>query len=246
MPAGIWSARTWRDGAEVDCSGDDWAGRRAGFLGCGFRVVVPTGPHRAAALDRAHALVRDLADRLGAVLDEAPWQVLAHDDVGAALKVCGGWTHHFRAPLGACSTRVEILSPTVAPAGTPAGVTLPWQVNEHSPLTGLPALSAHHEARAARWLAERDGAEVGLWTNTAGHLVDTTAGTPLLHTSRGWRHPTRDDGVVPHHLWERACAQLDATAWRGPVPDDLDAVLCVAPDGRLTRLGALDGRPLAG
>lgn len=92
--------------------------------------------------------------------------------------------------------------------------------------------------------------DVGLWTNTAGHLVDTTAGAPLFHTRDGWRHPVPSAGTVPHHLWERACTLLQATPWTAQessaVPADLDALLCVAADGRLTGVTSVDGRPLDG
>lgn len=260
--------RTWTDGVAVDCSDDEWAALRAGFLGAGFRVVVPSGPDRPAALARARDLAARVAERLRTRLDETPWRHLASEvrdpgpgggsGSGSALEVVGGWTHRFRASSGPCSTRVTAWTvptvPTVptAPTALPGtegsssapapGVTLPWQVNIASPLTGLPALSGHHEARAEAWL--RPG-EVGIWSSATTALVDTTAGAPLLRTPRGWLHPVPHDGTVPHHLWERACARLQADAWSGELPHDLDAVLCVAPDGRLTHLTALDGVPLS-
>lgn len=236
-------ARTWREGSEVGCTDEEWALLRAGFLGCGFRVVVPSGPARAGALARSHDLALEVARRVGGRLDEAPWSALAASTDDVALEVTGGWTHRFRAPSGPCHTRVVAwrtndphAEPRDAGPTRRPGVTLPWRVNADSPLTGLPALSGHHEARAATWLAGR----VGVWRSTGGHLVDTTAGPPLLHTARGWVHPLPEDGTVPHHLWERACLRLGATAWRGPAPDDLTAVLCVAPDGRVTELSSLD------
>lgn len=241
-------ARTWVDGVVVPCSPDAWAQRRAGFLGCGFRVVLPAGPERIPALARAHDLAGEIATRLGAHLDEAPWRALTQDVATAgALEISGGWTHRFRAPLGACATRVaQAPQPGTAPSGTALpGVILPWRVNEHAPLAGLPAISALHEARALQWLRDRGEGVVGVWLNTAGDLVDTTAGPPLLHIPDGWLHPTAESGTVPHHLWERACADLAATPWRGPAPAhlahlDVDAVRCVAPDGTVTHLSAMD------
>lgn len=232
--------RTWVDGVEVDCSEPEWAVRAAGFLGCGFRLVVPAGPERPGALRRARELAGEVAAAVGGVLDEVPWRQLAR--TRGAYEVVGGWTHQFRGPVGVCATRV-----TPLPVGRPKwraapGVTLPWAVNEHSPVTGLPTISRHGAAQAARHVAAHSPGAVGLWTDSVGCVVDTTAGPPLMLTQEGWRHPTPTRGTVPHHLWERAAELLGAAAGTTP-PGVVRAVLCVGPDGSVTSLTSVDGTP---
>lgn len=229
-------ARTWVDGVEVACDADAWDRRVAGFLGFGFRLVLPGGPARARAAAYARAQVTRLAALLDAEVDEQPWVTLLEEErqPSGAVEVVGGWEHRFRQPPGACSTRVTELTGAarLPDVRTARGVELPWSVNEHSPTVGLPMVSSHGAARARRTLA--DG-EVGLWRNTAGQLVDTTAGTPLVLTAAGWTAPGERSGAVRHHVADRVRLGLGARD-RHPTPDEVLAVVCVDPVGSTTRL----------
>ncbi|QCX28123.1 hypothetical protein [Nocardioides jishulii] len=233
------AARTWVDGVEVTCDADAWDRRVASFLGFGFRLVLPGGPVRPRAAAHARAQVTRLAALLDAEVDEQPWPTLLEEEreSSGAVEVVGGWEHRFRQPPGACSTRVTELSGPTGAARLPGvrtarGVELPWSVNEHSPTVGLPMVSSHGAARARRTLA--DG-EVGLWRNTAGQLVDTTAGTPLVLTAAGWTTPGKRSGAVWHHVADRVRLGLGAQD-RHPTPDEVLAVVCVDPVGSTTRL----------
>lgn len=229
---------TWVDGERVDSSAGEWSARVAGFLGCGFRVVVPAGPERAGALRRAHELAARVASVVGGDLDPEPWRHLIR--TSGAREVVGGWTHRFRAPAGECATRITPLPATDPAPRSASAVTLPWTVNTHSPVSGLPMVSRHGETAAARHLVERAPGSVGLWTDDGGHLVDTTAGPPLLLTAEGWTCPTATAGTVPHHLWERSADLLRAS--EGLVAASRAyALLCVAADGAVTTLTAVDG-----
>lgn len=243
MPRSVAGSLTWVDGDQVDCPSREWAARVAGFLGCGFRVVVPAGPERAGGLRRAHQLADQVASVVGGTLDEEPWRHLERE--AGVWEVVGGWTHQFRAPAGACATRITPLPTPDARWRWAPSVTLPWTVNAHSPVTGLPMVSGHDPAAATRHLAEHAPGTVGLWTDGEGHLVDTTAGPPLLLTARGWRSPTAAAGTVPHHLWERSALLLGAGE-RLVAASQAYALLCVAGDGTVTALTSVDGAPTAG
>lgn len=197
--------RTWVDGVETVLTEAEWARRAAAFLGCGFRVVVPSGPVRAEALADARRQAIRIAELFDATFDEAPWQAAASCE--DPVELVGGWRHQFRGPAGASTTRVSKLAERPPSVRHLSSVRLPWALNAHSPMTGLPMISGLEESQAVRALTPDTA---GLWWNTDGHLTSSTAGPLLLRMHGEWAHPPLDGGTVPHLVWCRVAEQLAA------------------------------------
>lgn len=231
-------SRTWVDGLETVLTEAEWARRAAAFLGCGFRVVVPSGPVRRDALAATRGQAVSIAALFDASFDEAPWEAAdASDD---PVEIMGGWRHQFRGPAGAQTT---VLTRVPAPPQRwrrASGVRLPWAVNPHSPLAGLPMVSGLEEAQALRTL-EPDS--VGLWWSTAGRLTSSTAGPLLLRVGGGWVCPPPGGGEVAHHVWNRLTELLAA---RPLLVDDevlaaAEALYAIDSQGTVTFADAVAG-----
>lgn len=169
----------------------------AGFLGCGYRVVVP----EPAALPFAEQQARAVLDRCG--IAWAPWPDFGEGPV----EVSGGAPYDAgRRAFGPTQTRVvPWVSGPVAPSAN--AVDLPWWWSSDGPLAGLPTISGLEEAAAARHLA--DG-EVGLWWSHRAELCTSTAGPLLLRLDDGWVHPDDSAGAVPSWAWEHEAGTRDA------------------------------------
>lgn len=236
--------RVWSAGVPVLAQApDDWALRSAEFLGCGFRVAVPAGAGLL-ALEDARGRVQELADLLGATVDDIPWTAAAHE-VGGARPVLleGGWEAVFRAPLGPPLTRLLPGRAPASPRSAPA-VEVPWRVQVGSPLSQLPLHSTHEDLLARGHVAAHAPGAVALWRTPTGELVRTGAGFPFLHLDGVWWRPAPGPGVVDSWLVEETAARLGAQECALPVRDawvtdagDTDALL-VAVDrwGSLTVL----------
>lgn len=169
-------ARVWHDGEPVGLDDQEWARLAGTFLGVGFRLLVPG---HAAGVAGALARARRVAEVVGGVLDEVPWTM-----VGGAgpVEVTGGWQRSLSGGLGPCWTRVSPVSP--APDSEAVARVLPWRLDRRSPTFGLPMLSGLLDREAARWLAGH-GAAVGIWLDTDGVPVGTTAGDLVTDEAAG-------------------------------------------------------------
>ena len=177
----------------------DWAAAAAGFLGCGYRVVVP----EPAALPYARGQARAVLERCGVGWDEAPWRTLPRGPV----EVAGGATYDVgRRESGPVLTRV---TPLTAPAPAPAAraVDLPWWWSSDGPLAGLPTISGLEAAVAERHLAP---GTVGLWWNHRDELCTSTAGPLLLRLVDGWVHPDEAAGAVASWAWAQEAGARSA------------------------------------
>lgn len=230
--------RTWVNGVETVLTESEWARRAAAFLGCGFRVVVPSGPVRTDALADARRQAFRIAELFDATFDEAPWQAAASCE--DPVEVAGGWRHQFRGPSGASTTRVSPLSGPTPPFRRLRCTRLPWALDAHSPLAGLPMVSGFEESRALTALGTETA---GLWWNTDDHLVSSTAGPLLLRADGTWLVPSLESGTVPHLLWSRAAELLGARAL--PVDDEIlataESLHAIDPLGNVAALGGDEG-----
>ncbi|WP_110241871.1 hypothetical protein [Nocardioides gilvus] len=230
--------RAWVDGVETVLTDNEWGRHAAAFLGCGFRVVTPAGPVRPAALAAARQQAVRIAELFDATWDEAPWRSAASG--AGAIEIVGGWRHQFRGPAGAQTTVIRSVPLPQQQWRRASGVRLPWSLDAHSPVTGLPMISGLEEDQALRTL-ETD--TVGLWWNTDGHLVQSTAGPLLLRVAGAWLRPPAGDGAVPHFVWSRAAELLDAR--ESPVDDKVlaaaEAVHAVDSLGRVVTLRGAAG-----
>lgn len=234
--------RTWIDGVETLLTEAEWARSAAAFLGCGFRVVVPSGPVRRDALAAARRQAVGIAELFDAALDEVPWQAAdASDD---AVEILGGWRHRFRGPAGAQTTQLRSLPSPPQSWHRTSAVRLPCAVNGHSPLTGLPMISGFEESQALRRLAPDT---VGLWWNTDAHLVSSTAGPLLLSVGGRWHRPPLGGGTVPHFVWERTAERLgaDDLAIDDEVVAAASSLCAIDPLGTVTVVDSVAGSAYA-
>lgn len=197
----------------------------AGFLGCGYRVVVPVPAARA----YAEAQAREVLSRCGIAWADWP-------DLGSGpVEVAGGASYDVgRRAFGPTATRVTPLPP-VDPPTEAVAVDLPWWWSSAGPLAGLPTISGLEATLAARHL---EVGSVGLWWNHRDELCTSTGGPLLLRLDDGWVHPDDTAGAVPSWAWAeevRARAARPATTTRD-VLATAAVVLVVAPTGTTTSL----------
>lgn len=233
---------TWIAGQRQGDEGEVWDKHASAFLGCGYRVVVPS--HGGV---EALAFARLQADQLSALLDvatdPAPWQV-AESLVarGAPLLIEGGWESVFRGPLGPPRTRVSIGRGPVPERHLPA-LELPWRVATGSRLSTLPLISTHeHRAALAHLHTHRRAGAVGLWRAPDATLVGSTAGAILaVSAEAGWQHAAPSAGVVPSWIATGLAALLESTPTRLESTAGLH-LIAVDPWGSLTLLTPPDHR----
>lgn len=234
--------RTWVDGLEVVLTEGEWARHAAAFLGCGFRVVIPSGPVRREALDAARGQAVSIAALFDASFDEAPWEAAAASE--HPVGIIGGWRHQFRGPAGAQTTMLTSLAQPLQRWRRASGVHLPWALNAHSPLAGLPMVSGLEETQALRTL---EPSSVGMWWNTDGQLTSSTAGPLLLPVGGRWHRPPLAGGTVPHFLWERTAERLgaDDLAMDDEVVAAASSLCAIDPLGAVTVIDSIAGSAYA-
>lgn len=205
----------------------------ADFLGCGYRVVVPSPAALGFAQDQAQRVLALLG------IGWTPWPALPSGPV----EVTGGASYDAgRRAFGPTRTEVTPLAAPAPTAGPLAAVDLPWWWSSDGPLAGLPDISVLEATVAARHLPP--GA-VGLWWNHRDELCTSTAGPLLLRLAEGWVHPDAAAGAVPSWAWTLAAAE------RSAVPARVDrellrratAVLAVPPLGDVVRIEPGSARP---
>lgn len=202
----------------------------AGFLGCGYRVVVPVP----AAQEYAEAQAREVLSRCGIA-----W--VAWPELGPLpVEVAGGASYDVgRRAFGPTETRVTPLPPTT-PAAEAVAVDLPWWWSSDGPLAGLPTISGLEATLAARHL---EVGTVGLWWNHRDELCTSTAGPLLLCLDDGWWHPDDTAGAVASWAWAeeaRAREARPATITRDLLATARD-MLAVSPGRALARLISSSG-----
>lgn len=168
----------------------------ADFLGCGYRVAVPSPE----AADFARAQARAVLDRLG--IDWAPWPALPSGPV----EVAGGAAYDAaRRSFGPVTVRVHPFD--TRPPTTLVAVDLPWTWPSDGPLAGLPTISGLAGTVAERSLAP---GTAGLWWNHRGELCTSTAGPLLLRLGDRWVRPDDAAGAVPSWASVRAAEERSA------------------------------------
>ncbi|UMG92077.1 hypothetical protein [Nocardioides sp. TF02-7] len=236
---------TWRGGDPVATSAAEWDRRAAGFLGCGFRVVVPTGPPGGPAYRFARAQAERVARRLGLELDPVAWAELANRDGGAVVE--GGWEYWPGRPFGppwTCAARLDAATAPEPPVAV-AAVSLPWRWGSTGALAGLPTISRLEAARAERHVAGR-GAGLGLWFDHRGRLCTTTAGPVVVLAADGrWVRPPEEAGAVTSWTYDEVAAAVAAApAGLGRAAlADARLVCAVGELGDLRAAVSVDGRP---
>ena len=243
--------REWWDGRPVPPDDVAWALAVTRSLGCGWSVRIPYGGVDRSPVEDARRRAQQVADLLGADLDEAPWrELLTGPPPTRALEVTGVWEPVFRGPLGSARTRVVAIDRAGVPGDRTARcVRLPWTYGTSTATAGLPVLTGHQDAVVAAHLAAGDaGAEpaVGLWQDESDLLCTSTAGPLLAYDPiHGWRHPGAARRPVGHWLHDQLVRAL------GSRPTDLlvdasglgatTSLWAVDALGALTALGRVDG-----
>lgn len=191
--------RAWRNGDAHTLSEAEWAEICATFLGCGFRVDLPGDPDRDDAARHEAGRVRRIADILGADLPEAAWELATAALPDRSVEVLGGWPRTYageRAWWIAALPIGDDRDPTTAEV-------LP-RPRSTSPTSGLPMFSRLMDEVALSTIQ----ADCGLWADTDGSIVTSTAGPIIAQRAEGgWALSTESGGWAA----TRAAAQRGAT-----------------------------------
>lgn len=227
-PSGL-GARTWHGGRELRSSSVEWAATVSKFMGCGFRVGVPSAAIRSGPVGYAQESAERVADALSTSLDEAAW-----DDVARTrppFVVEGGWEYRADGSFGPPWTRVAPGGVTHVAGGTVRSSRLPWTWNSESATAGLSTISTMEADRAERHLKEV-GAELGLWFNHREELCMSTAGPLLVKTGmRSWAIPDGGAGLVCNWAFSGVVSLLAPV--RRPITLDVlqgSVAVCVVSD----------------
>ncbi|SMO57909.1 aminotransferase class IV [Propioniciclava tarda] len=232
----------WLNGRLVDASAPALLVTEPGFtIGDGVFTTTVIEDGVPFALGRNLARLIRHAGRIGLpVPDEAELRV----GVRQLLDADGVTSGRLRIAV----TPTTLLVSTAPPLNygpTSITVTLPWQRNEHSPLTGVKSLSFGEASVAQRYFRPL-GADEGVLANTAGEVCEGVTSNLFVVLHGRLRTPPLAsgclDGVTREIVRERV--QVDET----PIPlaslGDVEAAFWASATRKVQPIGRLDGRVL--
>lgn len=196
----------WTDGTLRPITDTDWAEIAASFLGAGFRIDLPPGA-RGEAVIHERARVERLAHLLGESLPQAAWEVAVQTHPDLPVEVLGGWPRSATGDAPGC-VAVRVVQERL---GRGTAVVLA-DVVAPGPTRGLPTISRLADEVA---LAGVD-AGVGIWADSEGGVVTSTAGPVLAQRGDGSWAMGSDSAT-----WLAGTIVAERGATRGLRVDDL-------------------------
>lgn len=194
----------WHDGAAHHLTPREWAEVCASFLGAGFRVDLPGGRARSEASHYELDRVRQIGELIGAAVPASGWDRAAAFDADVDVEVIGGWPRTYSGESAMWIATLAAIDHGAVTTG--ALLPSPWR---RRPTGGLPMFSRLADDVALAGVE----ADCGLWADTDGRVVTSTAGPILAQRVDGsWATGTDSSTWLAHRV----------AAERGATPD-----LCV-------------------
>ena len=202
----------WHDGILSEATDADWATASANFLGAGFRIDLPA-EDRTSAASHEQGRVDQLAERLGTTVPDAAWNAVVEAHPGYPIEIEGGWPRTYtgegRCWVSARRVTDDLEHRTASILSTPA---------HPRPSRGLPTISRLADEIALRTI----DAEIGIWADSHGGVVTSTAGPVIAQRADStWTMGSDSQTWLTRRIAEERGADTDLTI------EDLRAALFV-------------------